>query len=109
MQRYNEIKNSFVKTIVVLLSFVFIAGITSATKVFADEPGSVFLWGGYDDDGLFGSYAEEHGSPEYSIFGDAEEGLQKLLTLSKILKKENKQLEIWLKFMTLLKKMYYHN
>ena len=41
-------------------------------------PGSVFLWGGYDDDGLFGSYAAEHGSPEYSIFGDAEEGLQKL-------------------------------
>ena len=41
-------------------------------------PGSVFLWGGYDDDGLFGSYAEENGSPVYSTFGDAEEGLQKL-------------------------------
>ena len=41
-------------------------------------PGSVFLWGGYDDDGLFGPYVEAHGSPEYSIFGDAEEGLQKL-------------------------------
>ena len=41
-------------------------------------PGSVFLWGGYDDDGLFGSYAEENGSPVYSTFGDAEEGLQKV-------------------------------
>ena len=41
-------------------------------------PGAVFLWGGYDDDGLFGPYVEAHGSPEYSIFGDAEEGLQKL-------------------------------
>ena len=58
MRRFNEIKDSFVKTAVVLLSFVLIAGISSTTKVFADEPGSVFLWGGYDDDGLFGTYAE---------------------------------------------------
>ena len=50
MQRYNEIKDFFVKTVIVMLSFVFIAGVTSTTKVFADEPGSVFLWGGYDDD-----------------------------------------------------------
>ena len=78
MQRYNEIKDYFVKTAIVSLSVIFIAGVVSTTKVFADEPGSVFLWGGYDDDGLFGTYAEEHGSPEYSIFGDAEEGLQKL-------------------------------
>ena len=79
MQRYNEIKDYFVKTAIVSLSVIFIAGVVSTTKVFADEPGSVFLWGGYDDDGLFGTYAEEHGSPEYSIFGDAEEGLQKLI------------------------------
>ena len=30
-------------------------------------PGSVFLWGGYDDDGLFGSYAAENGSPVENI------------------------------------------
>ena len=63
---------------IVSLSVFFIAGVVSTNKAFADEPGSVFLWGGYDDDGLFGTYAEEHGSPEYSTFGDAEEGLQKL-------------------------------
>ena len=78
MPKYKEMKNSFVKALIVSLSFVFIAGVASTTKAFADEPGSVFLWGGYDDDGLFGTYAEEHGSPQYSIFGDAEEGLQKL-------------------------------
>ena len=38
MQRYNEIKDFFVKTVIVMLSFVFIAGVTSTTKVFADEP-----------------------------------------------------------------------
>ena len=76
--QYNKIKNSFVKAIIVSLSFVFISGVVSTTKAYADEPGSVFLWGGYDDDGLFGTYAEEHGSPEYAIFGDAEEALQKL-------------------------------
>ena len=65
MQRYNEIKGFFVKTVIVMLSFVFIAGVTSTTKVFADQPGSVLRWGGYDDDGLFGTYAEEHGYPEY--------------------------------------------
>ena len=37
---------------IVSLSFVFIAGVASTTKAFANEPGSVFLWGGYDDDGL---------------------------------------------------------
>ena len=73
MPKYKEMKNSFVKALIVSLSFVFIAGVASTTKAFADEPGSVFLWGGYDDDGLFGTYAEEHGSPEYSTFGDAEE------------------------------------
>jgi Spermidine/putrescine-binding periplasmic protein len=78
MPKYKEMKNSFVKALIVSLSFIFIAGVASTTKAFANEPGSVFLWGGYDDDGLFGTYAEEYGSPEYSIFGDAEEGLQKL-------------------------------
>ena len=63
MPKYKEMKNSFVNALIVSLSFVFIAGVTSTTKAFADEPGSVFLWGGYDDDGLFGTYAEEHGSP----------------------------------------------
>ena len=78
MPKYNEIKSFFVRAIVVSLSVVFIAGIVPTTKAFA-EPGSVFLCGGYDDDGLFGSYAEEHGSPAYTTFGDAEEGLQKLI------------------------------
>jgi spermidine/putrescine transport system substrate-binding protein len=77
MPKYNEIKKFFVRAMVVSLSVFFIAGIVPTTKAFA-EPGSVFLWGGYDDDGLFGSYAEEYGSPAYTTFGDAEEGLQKL-------------------------------
>ena len=55
MPKYKEINNSFVKALIVSLSFVFIAGVASTTKAFADEPGSVFLWGGYDDDGLFGT------------------------------------------------------
>ena len=38
----------------------------------------IFLWGGYDDPGLFGPYIEKHGEPEYATFGDAEEGLKKL-------------------------------
>ena len=85
MPKYKEMKNSFVKALIVSLSFVFIAGVTSTTKAFADEPGSVFLWGGYDDDGLFGTYAEEHGSPQYSIFGDAEAVSYTHLTLPTIL------------------------
>jgi hypothetical protein len=78
MLKYNEIKSFFVKALIVSLSVFFIAGVVSTNKAFADEPGSVFLWGGYDDDGLFGTYAEEHGSPEYSTFGDAEEGFTKI-------------------------------
>ena len=78
MLKYYETKNFLVKALGVAILMVFITGLFTTSKVFADEPGSVFLWGGYDDDGLFGSYVEEHGSPEYSTFGDAEEGLQKL-------------------------------
>ena len=55
MPKYNEIKSFFVRAMVVSLSVVFIAGIVPTTKAFA-EPGSVFLWGGYDDDGLFDFY-----------------------------------------------------
>ena len=47
MPKYNEIKSFFVRAMVVSLSVVFIAGIVPTTKAFA-EPGSVFLWGGYD-------------------------------------------------------------
>ena len=78
MPKYYETKNFLVKILGVAILTVFVTGLFTTSKVFADEPGSVFLWGGYDDDGLFGSYVEEHGSPEYSTFGDAEEGLQKL-------------------------------
>ena len=53
------------------------AGLVPATKAFAST-GRAFVWGGYDDDGLFGPYVEANGSPEYSTFGDAEEALQKL-------------------------------
>ena len=35
--------------------------------------------------------------------------ITKIVNSVEDLEKENKQLEIWLKFMTLLKKMYYHN
>ena len=51
MLKYNEIKSFFVKALIVSLSVFFIAGVVSTNKAFADEPGSVFLWGGYDDDG----------------------------------------------------------
>ncbi len=75
MPKYYETKNFLVKTLGVAILTVFMAVLFSTSKVFADEPGSVFLWGGYDDDGLFGSYVEEYGSPEYATVGDAEEGL----------------------------------
>jgi len=78
MPKYYETKSFLVRTLSVAIMTVFMTVSFTTSKVFADEPGSVFLWGGYDDDGLFGTYAEEHGSPEYSTFGDAEEGLQKL-------------------------------
>ena len=78
MPKYYETKSFLVRALSVAIMTVFMTVSFTTSKVFADEPGSVFLWGGYDDDGLFGTYAEEHGSPEYSTFGDAEEGLQKL-------------------------------
>ena len=61
------------------------AGVLSTTvsmlpkTAFAKQQAQLFTWGGYDDPGLYSSYIEKHGGdPEYSIFGDAEEGLQKL-------------------------------
>ena len=78
MPKYYETKSFLVRALSVAIMTVFMTVSFTTSKVFADEPGSVFLWGGYDDDGLFGTYAEEHGSPEYSTFGDAEEKIQKL-------------------------------
>lgn len=38
-----------------------------------------FTWAGYDIPELFPAYVEEHGAPpEFAVYGDAEEGLQKL-------------------------------
>ena len=76
MPKYYETKNYLVKTLGVAILMVFITGLFTTSKVLADEPGSVFLWGGYDDDGLFGSYVEEHGAPEYATLGDTEEDIQ---------------------------------
>ena len=60
------------------------AGVISTTiplmskSAFAKQQAQLFTWGGYDDPGLYASYIEKHGGdPEYSIFGDAEEGLTK--------------------------------
>ena len=55
MPKYYENKNFLLKALGVAILMVFITGLFTTSKVFADEPGSVFLWGGYDDDGLFGS------------------------------------------------------
>ena len=46
MPKYYETKNFLVKTLGVAILMV-ITGLFSTSKVFADEPGSVFLWGGY--------------------------------------------------------------
>ena len=61
------------------------AGVLSTTvpllpkTAFAKQQVQLFTWGGYDDEGLYSGYIDQHGGdPEYSIFGDAEEGLQKL-------------------------------
>ena len=48
MPKYYENKNF--KALGVAILMVFITGLFTTSKVFADEPGSVFLWGGYDDD-----------------------------------------------------------
>ena len=38
-----------------------------------------FTWGGYDDPAMQTNYQKKHGAlPEFAIYGDAEEGLQKL-------------------------------
>ena len=50
MPKY-ESKNFLVKNLGMAILMVFITGFFSTSKVFADEPGSVFQWGGYDDDG----------------------------------------------------------
>ena len=48
-------------------------------SAFAKSQVGLFTWGGYDDDGLYQGYIDKHGGPpEYTTFGDAEEGLQKL-------------------------------
>ena len=70
-------RRSFVKGMGAAGVLGLTSGLVPATNAFAST-GRAFVWGGYDDDGLFGPYVEAHGSPEYSTFGDAEEGLQKL-------------------------------
>ena len=70
-------RRSFVKGMGAAGVLGLTSGLVPATNAFA-ATGRAFVWGGYDDDGLFGPYVEAHGSPEYSTFGDAEEGLQKL-------------------------------
>ena len=54
MPKYYETKSFLVKALSVAIMTVFMTMSFTTSKVFADEPGSVFLWGGYDDDGLFG-------------------------------------------------------
>tara|TARA_B100001123_G_scaffold241592_1_gene270099 strand:- start:352 stop:1464 length:1113 start_codon:yes stop_codon:yes gene_type:complete len=50
-----------------------------AKRAMAAQQVGLFTWGGYDDDGLYQGYIDKHGGPpEYTTFGDAEEGLQKL-------------------------------
>ena len=57
---------------------MFINYNTSIAKTaFAKQQAQLFTWGGYDDPGLYSGYIEKHGGdPEYSIFGDAEEGFK---------------------------------
>jgi len=52
----------------------------SATTAFAADPDLlVFDWSGYEEDGFFVNYAEQHGSgPTYAFFGEEEEAFQKL-------------------------------
>ena len=61
------------------------AGVISTTmpmlsrRAMAASQVGLFTWGGYDDDGLYQGYIDKNGGPpEYTTFGDAEEGLQKL-------------------------------
>ena len=42
MPKYYETKNFLVKTLGVAILMVFITGLFTTSKVFADEPGSVF-------------------------------------------------------------------
>jgi len=52
----------------------------STTTAFAADPDLlVFDWSGYEEDGFFVNYAEQHGSgPTYAFFGEEEEAFQKL-------------------------------
>ncbi|MEM9434889.1 MAG: extracellular solute-binding protein [Pseudomonadota bacterium] len=52
----------------------------TATASFAADPDLlVFDWSGYEEDGFFIKYAEQHGSgPTYAFFGEEEEAFQKL-------------------------------
>lgn len=52
----------------------------ASTAAFAADPDLlVFDWSGYEEDGFFIKYAEQHGSgPTYAFFGEEEEAFQKL-------------------------------
>ncbi len=52
----------------------------TATTAFAADPDLlVFDWSGYEEEGFFINYAEQHGSgPTYAFFGEEEEAFQKL-------------------------------
>jgi spermidine/putrescine transport system substrate-binding protein len=46
----------------------------------ADDELLVFDWSGYEDEGFFQAYIEQHGeAPEYAFFGNDDEAFQKLL------------------------------
>lgn len=48
-------------------------------RALAGSEATFFTWAGYEDPKLFSSYIEKHGSPpNFSLFGEAEEALQKI-------------------------------
>ena len=63
-----------------LLTTTILSGFIVATSAFAaDEELIVFDWSGYEDEGFFQKYIEQHGgSPTFAFFGEEEEAFQKL-------------------------------
>ena len=63
-----------------LLTTTVLSGFIVATSAFAaDEELIVFDWSGYEDEGFFQKYIEQHGAaPTFAFFGEEEEAFQKL-------------------------------
>ena len=62
-----------------ILRSVAAAAVLAATQAGAADGQLVVLdWAGYDDPELYKSYVEKHGAPQFSLYGDDEEGFQKL-------------------------------